>query len=735
MKQLIVFALIAQLSGVIAFAQPKLEGQQPTTQQTPSPASKKVIVQTPFGPKEYDVTDVPPGTQTTPAAAAAPATETPAPLVPPVAPPNPAAAAPAPSQAAPVTVPPAQGVEGPPVVLSFDNADLYAVIKTICNLLTINCVIDPGVKGTVNVNAAEGFHRSDLLPVLETLLKMNADTMVKVGNFYEIVPASSAVRQPLEVQERQPLTNPDDQMVLQIIRMKYVPAGEMKNLLGSYLSEGASIVVQESGNILLITERRSNLRKLLQIVDIFDANVLAEDRVRVLPVKNNPVREVVADLNSVFSGLGLTQGTSAIHFMAIDRLNSVLVISPNPSVFPQVEKWLNNLDQTALASGLRNYEYSVKNVKATDIQSVLSQLYGGGQVQTSSIYNQPSGNQPSGAAGSPQPAAPPQTPTTNNPLGVGSAGVPASLSGSNGRPNLRIVADPIHNKLFIQAEPQVYREMESLIEEIDVLPRQVMVDARIFEVTLDDSLSLGISAYLQNKSTLTTAQTQTSASFAGAAGGVPSLAAQAFTAVSRTNALVGFLNASENRSRVRTLSAPSVMVSDNGDADFQVGADVPIPTSSSVTPVTSGGTNLFAQTITYAQTGVLLHVKPRINEGGNVSLDISQEVSEAGANTTSAVVAPVIGKSAVKTSVSVQDGQTIAIGGFIRENNELDRNRLPLVGRIPYLGNLFGNTTKDTSRTELIVLITPHVIRTHEDADVATEELKAKLREVQKLLN
>jgi general secretion pathway protein D len=196
-----------------------------------------------------------------------------------------------------------------------------------------------------------------------------------------------------------------------------------------------------------------------------------------------------------------------------------------------------------------------------------------------------------------------------------------------------------------------------------------------------------------------------------------------------------FLNAQENRSRVRTLSAPSVLVTDNNTAQFQVGTEVPVPTSSSVTPVQSGGTNLFAQTIQFRNTGVILQVKPQINESGNVTLDISQEVSQAGANTVSAIVAPVIGKSSVTSQIVVEDGQTVAIGGFIRENNEYGANRVPLIGRVPGLGILFGNTRNATTRTELIVMITPHVLKTHSDADIASDELKAKLREIKKLLN
>jgi len=195
------------------------------------------------------------------------------------------------------------------------------------------------------------------------------------------------------------------------------------------------------------------------------------------------------------------------------------------------------------------------------------------------------------------------------------------------------------------------------------------------------------------------------------------------------------LNASENRNRVRTLSAPSVLVKDNMVADFQVGAEVPIPTSSAVAAgVQAGGNSVFTQTIAFRNTGVIMRVRPQINEGGSLTLEVSQEVSQAGANNTSAIAAPVIGKSSVNSTIVVQDNETIAIGGFIHENKDLTRSRLPLLGRIPVAGVLFGSTNNSSSRSELIVLITPHVVRTREEAESATEELKARLREVQKLV-
>jgi general secretion pathway protein D len=684
-----------------------LSGASVVAQSNQEPARPKVIIQTPFGPKEIDADPAQPPPNAAPAAPAI--SPQPAAAPPPT---GPAAAQPAPASQAPQSNEPAN------IRLVFDNQDIYGIIRIIADQLGLNYIIDPQVRGTVNISTSDTLRRSDLLPILETILKINGATMIKTGNFYQIVPANSAVRQPLEVEERSSATAPDDQMMLQILRMKYVAAREMSALLTPYVSEGGNIVVHEAGNVLLITERRSNMRKLLEIVDIFDTNAFEGERVRMFPVKNNLAKDIISDLEKIFAGYALSERSTAIRFVAIDRMNSILTVTPNASVFPEVEKWLQRLDQL-VPSGIRNFVYKVRNAKASDIQGVLAQLYGN-QVQLSSIYAPPAG-------------AVPQSPGTNQPPAGGAAPNQSSPTVSVlQRPDIKIIADTVNNALVIQANPQIYAEIERTIQELDLLPRQVLIDAQIYEVVLDDSLSIGLSAFLQARDVA--ANRQTTGSFAAASGGVPSLTAQTFAFVGRSRELLGFLNASENRSRVRTLSAPSVLVSDNMTADFQVGAEVPIPTSSSVTPVQSGGTNLFAQTIQFRPTGVILRVKPQINDSGNVSLEISQEVSQAGANTTSGVVAPVIGKSAVNSSVVIQDGQTIALSGFIRENQELARSRVPLLGRIPVAGLLFGNTRRATTRTELIILITPHVLRSHEDTDLATDELKKKLREVQKVL-
>lgn len=651
-----------------------------------APQPQQEVIQTPFGTSEV-IQAVDPVATPVPEQAGVPAQDI--------------ATAQAPGQAAAGEAPD----EVVPIRLFFDNQDVHQIIQIIGDALGINYIVDPAVRGTVNINTAGTLMRSDLLPILETILRINGATIIQTGNFYEIVPATVALRSRVQVQDGLQALSTDDQFVIQIVRMRFVAASEMSQLLSPYLSQGANIVVHEGGNILLVSERRRNLEKLLEIVDIFDTNVFEGERVRLFPIQNNLADDMVDDLTTVFSGYALSQA-SAIRFVAIERLNSVLVVSPNVAVFEEVQNWLERLDQPS--AGIQNFVYKVKNAKAVDIQRVLTQLYGT-QVQLANILQTVAGGGAEGQTGSV----------------VGDAGPQPFVP----RSDIRIIADETNNALVIQASAQEYAAIEDTIRQLDILPRQVLIDAQIYEVILDDSIAFGLAAILQNRGTL--AHLQTTASFAGSP---PSLSAQTFALIGRSRELLGFLNASENRSRVRTLSAPSVMVSNNMPAAFQVGAEVPVPTSSSVTPVQSDGTNLFAQTIQFRPTGVILNVTPQINDSGNVTLEIRQEVSQASPNTTSGVVAPVIGTASVQSTVVVRDGQTIAIAGFIRESNDLIRTRVPILGRIPGLGVLFGSTSRSTTRTELVILITPHVIRNTEDADLATEELKDKLLEIQEML-
>lgn len=640
------------------------------------------------------------------------------------------------SQATPVeqqTQPPAtsedQVVQAPSRVggkLRFNlHADLLQVINIIGNELKLNYVVDPKVKGTVTINTAGEFKRADLLPLLETILRINGAALVKTGNLYQIVPGVEAKGLPLPVriQGQEGELGTSNGLVMQVIPMQVVLAKDMAEILKSYLSEEGNMVVHETGNILIITESSSNLKRLLELVTIFDSDVFQGQRVQLYPIKNNSSKNVVPDLENIFMGYALSNKGSAIKFISIDRINAILAISSNPKSFPEVQKWIEKLDRPVENVGIKNYFYKVQNGDAKKIATVLLEIYGHKQQE-----------EEQGTPGPLPLQGSPSNQAERLKIQPEKEKNPAALVQSD----LNIVADEVNNALIVRASPQDYDVIKETIQELDIVPRQVLIDAKIYEVTLTGELSMGVSAFLQNRAKpIVTAPPGTQAAFSAtkvgtlAAGG---LNIATFTVIGQTRELVAFLNAQESRGRTRILSSPSVIASDNQDARIQVGSEVPLLTSQGVVPgAQSGGTSVFSNTIQNRPTGVILDVTPRINSSGWVTMKIHQEVSAPVAPVAGAgIQSPSINIRSVKTQITIKDGETIAIGGIISENKLLSKNRVPLLGDIPGLGLIFGNTSYTNSRTELIALITPHVIQDIERADEATEELKASLKAIRK---
>lgn len=623
---------------------------------------------------------------------------------------------PEPAQAPQPAPPPAQPAGEAAIALNLENADLYQVLRIIGTELRINYVIDPAVKGTVNINTAGQVTRADLFSLLQTILHINGAMAVKTDGYYRIVPVQDAKQLPLPLvyaKEPEAPPAPEQPLTLHVQPMRFVAAAEMSKILTPFMSAGGQIVIQEQGNILLIMETPAKLRQLGEIIGLFDSPVFSRQRVKLFPVTNNLAKNIISELQSIFSGYGLSASASAIRFLPLERLNAILAISPAPEVFAEVEEWIRRLDQPTPDVGLRNFVYMVQNAKASDLRDILIELYGGQVPRPQAV--------PQVTEAAPSPLVPAQAAPAKAPE------APARIQGE-----IRVLADEKNNALIIQATSHDYEIIERTIKELDILPRQVLIDAKIYEVALTGDLSLGLSAFLDRRSKLPLNPVTTGSFAAGQPGG--SFLASTFALIGNTRALQVFLTAEENRTRIRTLSAPSILVTDNTDARIQVGSEVPVPIGSALTPIESGGTSLFAQTIQFRNTGVILTVTPRINASGIVTLHIEQEVSTAIPNATSQIVAPVINKSSFKTSVVLRDGETLALGGIITESHSLAKNRVPLLGDIPGLGLLFGSTSRRTARTELVLLLTPHVIHNIPQAVAVTEEFTNRLREVKKAM-
>lgn len=633
---------------------------------------------------------------------------------PPLTPGSTQAPATTPTQTAPRTPssPPITGAS-----LVFNNADLIQVVQVIANLLHLNYVLDPGVKGSVTITTMGDISSADLMQILQTLLRINGSTAIQTGNLWQIVPLKSVHQIPIRMEHPgdKPLSA-GDEMVTEIVPMQFVTAADMSKLLKEFLSDAGSIVSHDRGNILILTDASRNMSRLLDLIRTFDSDALQNQRLQMFTVKNNSARSIIEDLKSIFSAYAMSDKDSAIRFVPLDRLNAVLVVAPNPATFDVVEQWIDKLDQPAQIAGIRNYVYHLQYAKAGVIRGMLSELYG------SVITKEAPG------VGRPEPAA---VATPSLTAGMSTSTILAQgnspervqqkereVYGFQG--NIKIVSDDTNNMLIIQATPQDYDLIEQTLHQIDILPLQVLIEAQIFRVDLSHDFSLGIEYSLQQRGTAP-GGTKPLADFTG---GILSGSMVIMNASARE--LFAKVTASENRTRAKTLSAPSILVSDNMEARIQVGVSIPTLSSSGFSP---GSTNVVFNTVQNVDTGVILSVTPHVNASGLVGLRVTQEVSSpvpppAGVTN----ISPSINRSSASTTFVIKDGETMAIAGIITEDKELTRTRIPLLGDIPIVGGAFGSTNWTNKRSELIIFITPHVVTTLDRAKVVTDSFKEEMK-------
>jgi general secretion pathway protein D len=610
----------------------------------------------------------------------------------------------------------------------------------VASQLKLNYVVDPAVKGAVTISTSGNLKAEDLLPIFQTVLKMNNATAIQTGNFYRIVPLAAAPRNPLGISAGGSAADlpEDDHMLMQIIPLKFVFAADMAKMLTPFLSEGGTVAVHEAGNTLILVDDSLNVKRLLEILQQFDNSSFVQQRVQLIPVRNNVASALVPEFEAIFSTYALSDKDTPLRFLPLDRVNGILVAAADPAAFVEVQKWMEKLDQPVPPSGIQTFVYKVQNSEAEYLVKLLNALRGrsaGGPgeagLATSGGAAVGGRGLASGRSATMQDQSFQQRPgETGGGLGAfNPAGAQAAATVPE--PVLRIITDPVSNSVIVQGTAQDYAEIARTLEKLDVLPRQVLIEARVYEVDLTGDLSFGLEYALQQRGTGTTPKqflgdygVTTSGVFTGATG----------TVIGQTRQLMAFLTASENRTRVRTLSSPTVLATDSTQARIQVGASVPVLTSQGLAQGGQlAGNSLYTSTVSNVDTGIILNVTPRITSTGLVSLTIEQEISnEVPPATGNGIQSPSFTKRSVSTHAVAQDGQTIALGGLISYNYNKNVTRIPLLGDIPWLGTLFGSTSYTTTETELIVLLTPRIISTLPAAQAATRELRDNLKDLRR---
>jgi general secretion pathway protein D len=654
--------------------------------------------------------------------------------------------------------------QAPPFFLT--GASLLDTIDILARTLKLNYILDAKVKnGSVTINTFGEVKVSDLRPILETILRMNNLAMVQVGNFYRIVQVGDSTRLPLRPQVNLKEFPDDEQMLLNMVFLKFMTAAEMDNILKPFVGESATVMTYVPANLLMIQDNSRNMRRTMELINLFDSDQFAGERVQTYQVQNSRPSELVTELETVFKAYALSEKTSAVKFLPIDRINTILAVAANPGVFKDVQSWVSKLDVPvkAPAGAVDNYVYKLKYGRAENMGDVISQLYGGRSTGGYGQYSQ-AGTRSSGAGflgtsggtsgvgltggGGPTYAPQPVQQSAASALvgssGAGGApaattagsnltgqylGADASVTRAGGLP--RIIPNPFDNTLLVQATPQQWQQILKLLDQLDVPPRQVLIDAKIYEIDLSGALSAGLESFLQQRGQ---SDVSTTRQLVGAASGGLNLTAGMLVGQSRQ--LLSALQLSEVRSKSHVISSPSIIATDSIPASINVGTTVPTLTSQAVSGIQSGGTSQFTNSISNQSTGVALQILARVNASGIVTMVIDQSVS-APLQTTpsvggSTINSPSFSQREVSTQVTVQDGDTIAIGGIIQETESVSTSGVPLLDRIPYLGAVFSNKSYSKARTELIIFLTPKVIYDTNQISEATEELRQKVKNLTK---
>jgi general secretion pathway protein D len=623
------------------------------------------------------------------------------------------------------------------------------------------------------------------MQLLQTILRVNGATMVQVGDLWRIIPINGVSALPLApVVNADPKTLPDDErMVLNLVFLKYTTAADMDKLLKPFYGEGATSSTYEPANLLIIEDNSRSMRRTMDLISMFDADTFAGKRVRLFEIENSRPSDLAKELETVFKAYSLSDKAGNVKFLPVDRINTLIAVAANPGIFADVEKWIDKLDIPVkmTAGTISNYVYRLKYGRAETVAMAIMALYSGdpmalvalammnnmasaggmggygggmgmgayggmgqfgggmgmGGMNPYAAMGMGGGGYGIGAYGNygGNMATPPITsavgPVNQNtpPGGAGLTGSYLAQGMANGQRQQNgervphVIPNPLDNTLLVQAKPEEWEQISNLLRQLDVAPRQVLVDAKIYELDLTGAFASGVQAFLEKKDA--TGPFSRALNVASNGGVVLSTGAL----VLRSHQLLAAVSLAESNHHGRVIASPSIIATDSIPALMNVGQDVPVLTSSG-TAITGSSFN----SISSRTTGTTLSVMARVNASGIVTLMIDQDVSSPQGNTTSGINSPQFQTRHFTTQVTVQDGDTIAIGGFIQESKTLDETGIPIIHRIPILGAAFGSKNYSKSRTELVIFLTPRVIYDATQVNDATDEIKGRLKHIQKMI-
>jgi len=673
------------------------------------------------------------------------------------------------------------------VVLNFDNADIETVIHAASEIVGFNYVLAPDVRGKVTVQTSGRIPQEDVFGVLLAILEVQGFTAVKSGNVYKIVRIEGARERavPTIIGNTPDPARSTDEIVTQIVPMRYANVNDVSTLLRPLISARGNLIAHRDTNVVIITDTASNIRRLLDIIRQVDVQVALEE-LQIIPLRYADAQATAQLLSQLFQrgvrspgapgapGItptpvpavpavpgqpaavpgapGQTPTLERPPLIAAETRSNSLIVNARRNDLETIRRLVNQLDIN-VGGGRRVFIYFAENAKAKDLAATLNAIYGARETVPATTPT-PVPRTP----GSPQqPPLPSPTTAPGPPVGLGlqpgGVGiVPGDLSFIEGQ--VRFIADETTNAVIVTTLPRVYPEIEATIKQLDKMPRQVLIEVLVAEITLNDDMRLGLDWAIRAgrfsigsnpgtgiPTTVPTGSGSSSSTITGPSPSIPipgSIAAfgpiaaglTAFTFDSEK--FFGILNIFASENRVNVVSNPHIMTSENKKAVINVSTSVPIVTAQQVplTGTTTGTATpttpvaLGTQSVEYRDAGVVLTVTPRIGERGTVALDIKQEVNDILSLSTGTLNSPQFSKREAETSVVLLNNQTLVLGGLIKDQLTLNDRGVPYFKNIPVLGFLFSFKERIVNRTELLLLITPRVVGTPVDAARITDRMR-----------
>lgn len=648
---------------------------------------------------------------------------------------------------------------GEDVSLNFEQAPLSEVVHAIVgDILGLDYIVDHPIQGQVTLRSRTPIPRDELLGVLESLLKANNALMMRGDDNRYLITGTDRGRN-----LRPNLSNPNNTNAgysTVVIPLQYVSASAMAEILKPLAEESAFVRIDNSRNLLMLAGTRSQMDGWMDIISTFDVDMLKGMSVGMFPLENSEVEEVSEVITQLLEGgEGSKTGIKGlVRVIPFRRLNSVLVVTPRSHYLDTVGQWIERMDVSPDSSYEKQlFVYPVQNTSASRLAEVLTQIYSGGAAATGGGYGGGSQQYDSSSGFSDQggvaPGMSPETLGSSSSSSLGSngggSGISAGsafgsnddsergkmVSGSLGAAtanarspisDVRVVADEENNSLMIYATGRQYKIIRKALDKIDTVATQIIIEASILEVTLTDSLRYGLEwtfkAGIGNDYDATGLLANTENAIGPISPGF------SYTVRNSANNISAVLNALSKESLLNVISTPSVMVLDNHTAYIHVGNQVPVIDQLSTSDASDTGR--ITQSITYRDTGVKLSVRPSVNAGGLVTMDVEQSVTDVGE------IDPASGQRAflernIMSRVAVRSNESVVLGGLIRENATNSDQGVPFLHKIPLIGPIFGTVSSEDTRTELLVIITPRALYDETELRAVSDEMRSRIRHME----